>query len=1618
MKKKSIYLFLFIFVHIHVTYAQQIITDNFQQPNELIQSLVGNDCATVSNVSSSINGSINNIVSYGSFSSSSSNFPFQNGLILSTGSVTSAGNTFMGENLSEGEIDWVTDSDVLDVLGIDQTLNATSIEFDFNSANNFVAFKYLFASEEYQQEFPCNFKDVFAILIKRAGTTDPYVNIAVVPETITEVSTNTIHTNINGFCDAENEDFFQGYNLGDTNFNGNTTVLTATSAIIPNETYHIKFIIADHIDERFDSAVFIEAGGFGSSVDLGPDQSICGSDLILDANINNNTAVYSWFLNGSQIASENNPTLAVNQSGTYDVEIAITSPSGNCVMTDSIEIDIIPFQNADPIADVLICDRAPSDGIYEFDFPFLKNDEIFNNLPSNNYNISYHLSEEDAENNDNPIIGSYQNTESEETIFVRIESIDGSCLQIGRFNTIINAAPNTRIIDPIIVCEELYIPAFNSVDFDFYDFWVANFEFNRTVTFHFTEEEAEIGENAIPSPYPYPDQTEVLYARVVDDFNGCHSVVPFTMEFNESPFIGVDRYIINKCTPIDENYDQAEEIFNLNDAVDEISDWLSEPRVNFFPSAEDALSQTNAYLFVDDPIFTLTSPQLTIYMAVAEQGGYCTSIVPLELHKNVTNNVIGEDTVVKRCDDQSNDGIFDFDLNNVTEELIGGYGDLTLTYYQTFEDQQNNTNVLDPNTILTVNNPTTELFLKVKYKNECEDFTSVMLQLNELPTLEPVTADACGNFNLSDSTTSINVRNYKDLMIQNTPFPLVKFYESYEDADNDENVINETYDVANNSHQFFARVTNTDTGCYSITTLDINVVQSLNFQSPEPIIICDDDQNGFTTMNLFSVLPSISTELDEFTIQFYTTYTDAYGDRDVITNPQNYNAQTQEIFARIERPSLNCFAIIDFEIRVFNNPQIEAIPDYINCQLSASDSANFSFENRDASIINGQIGMQVMYFESELDAISNSNAIDKTIPYQNITNPQTIYVRMENENQNSCVAIAPMQIVARQAPIYNVPTDIPVCGTNGDGPYQIDLNTKIDEISNGSPNDLGISFHTTELNANFGTNPTSLSFTSTSNPEKLYVRILNNDSGCFNVESFYINILDLPEVKFNQSLIQCSNYFNTQSEWDLTDIELDILDGRQYNIDFTYYQTELDAENEVNVITNPENYIGANDNEMIYVKLINLSTGCYIIVPFELILNNPPQLNTTDTYDICENELNSVNLLDINEVILDDTFNIIVSYHANQDDAEANENALNTDYNYTNMIETLFVRLEYSTTHCYVVSPFQLVVNPLPIANTPNNLMACDDDFDGLVEFDLNTQNADILNGQNTNDFSLTYHNSENDAVENMLPLNTNYTANNNEIIFARVENNTTGCFDITQFSIIVNPLPLVAIEDQVICLNNVPLHVSADTNNTSDTYLWSTNETSPEIQIYTTGAYSVTITNEFGCETTSTFNVTESESATIDVVETIDFSDPNNITVTVNGIGNYLYQLDNFQPQESNVFYNVSMGYHTVRIIDVNGCADITKQVLVVDIPKFFTPNGDGDFDTWHIVGIETLPGTTINIFDRYGKLLVQLKSSTPGWNGYFNGNKMLPDDYWYVADIKRGNESFQIKGHFTLRL
>ncbi|WP_418263268.1 T9SS type B sorting domain-containing protein [Flavobacterium faecale] len=187
------------------------------------------------------------------------------------------------------------------------------------------------------------------------------------------------------------------------------------------------------------------------------------------------------------------------------------------------------------------------------------------------------------------------------------------------------------------------------------------------------------------------------------------------------------------------------------------------------------------------------------------------------------------------------------------------------------------------------------------------------------------------------------------------------------------------------------------------------------------------------------------------------------------------------------------------------------------------------------------------------------------------------------------------------------------------------------------------------------------------------------------------------------------------------------------------------------------------------------------------------------------------------------------------------------------------------------------------------------------------------------------------------------------------------------------------------------------------------------------TGSYVFT-PNSGECATQQTIVVTVVPSNTlVDFQWTVSeaFADNQIVTINATAPGNYLYQLDFGPFQESSVFENVSYGLHSVTVKDPIGCSiPITKtNILVVDFPRFFTPNGDGYNDTWNIDTLKDDVNAKIRIFDRYGKLLVEVKPNSAGWNGFYNGNPMPATDYWFVIDYVEDNVLKKFRSHFSLK-
>jgi gliding motility-associated-like protein len=91
-----------------------------------------------------------------------------------------------------------------------------------------------------------------------------------------------------------------------------------------------------------------------------------------------------------------------------------------------------------------------------------------------------------------------------------------------------------------------------------------------------------------------------------------------------------------------------------------------------------------------------------------------------------------------------------------------------------------------------------------------------------------------------------------------------------------------------------------------------------------------------------------------------------------------------------------------------------------------------------------------------------------------------------------------------------------------------------------------------------------------------------------------------------------------------------------------------------------------------------------------------------------------------------------------------------------------------------------------------------------------------------------------------------------------------------------------------------------------------------------------------------------------------------------------------------------------------------------VVGFSTFFTPNGDGANDFWHVIGIETLEEPVVTIYDRFGKLLIAMEEDYLGWDGTYNGSAVPASDYWFKVSYLDTNdqrvEAKYINNHFSL--
>ena len=672
---------------------------------------------------------------------------------------------------------------------------------------------------------------------------------------------------------------------------------------------------------------------------------------------------------------------------------------------------------------------------------------------------------------------------------------------------------------------------------------------------------------------------------------------------------------------------------------------------------------------------------------------------------------------------------------------------------------------------------------------------------------------------------------------------------------------------------------------------------------------------------------------------------------------------------------------------------------------------------------------------------TSSTAINPTHTYANAGTYNvsiTVVTPFGTGTNTTPITIFPKPIIA------NTIISLKQCDDNNDGFSAFNL-TEANELLVSSTIGLTFSYFETLTEAQSNSNPI-LNFTSYTNQnvstDQVFIRV-QNSNGCFSVVTLNLFVsTTLIPATFQIIKNECDDLAsgsNTDgiTTFDFSDVttQIQALYPTGQLLDISYYKNITDALAEQNAITGISNYsnIGYPNSQNIYVRVDSQINNECLGLGHHITLNvEPIPIVQTQILKHCDDDQDGSFAFDttnLQNTLLNGLTNVVVSYSDQMGNPIVMTNPFvsNTQTINVNVKNTFGKQCDYSTTIQFIVDNLPLAF-PIPITLTS----VCDDESNpalqnGSYPFDTSTFQSTILGGQTG--MIVKYFDGSGNLMPSPLP--NPFISNSQNITVEVINPLNSNCVATRIIQLVVNPVPEIELlGDELICNDN-PLFtkvINAGLLNqntiTNFTYQWFLNGiiiptgTNYNLTVNTEGIYTVEVTNSNGCKRTRTITATASNQAIIDNIIVNDLVGENSIMVLLSAtsLGDYVYSLDNIKYQVSNVFSNVMPGFYTVYVKDLKGCGIIPKEVSVLGIPKYFTPNGDGYNDYWNIEGVNQnfYSKSKIQIFDRYGKFLIQVNPLSLGWDGAFNGISMPSTDYWYVITLEDGRI---VKGHFSLK-
>jgi gliding motility-associated-like protein len=213
------------------------------------------------------------------------------------------------------------------------------------------------------------------------------------------------------------------------------------------------------------------------------------------------------------------------------------------------------------------------------------------------------------------------------------------------------------------------------------------------------------------------------------------------------------------------------------------------------------------------------------------------------------------------------------------------------------------------------------------------------------------------------------------------------------------------------------------------------------------------------------------------------------------------------------------------------------------------------------------------------------------------------------------------------------------------------------------------------------------------------------------------------------------------------------------------------------------------------------------------------------------------------------------------------------------------------------------------------------------------------------------------------------------------------------------------------------------------ESVIWQDGSTDESFIVEESGTYSVDVIDSEGCSYSDVVTITVNDSPSADFSANPQPTTINDTEITFTSTSTaapltYSWSFEDGTPESSTeqnpvVNFPAIPGNYTISLIveNANGCADtLTSFILIesdgtVNLPNIFTPNGDGDNDSF--VPFEAFPGKwNLTIFNRWGTEVFTTSNLSKGWNG----EESPAGTYYWILQPRDGQQGESVSGYVTL--